>query len=193
MKNIIRALLNNSIIKTLIKWLAIFFYYKSEIFSSKWFTNHYIGYVWLLNGIWFQRVLGFNRLSRYIVHHTTRLSSDENLIIHPDSIDALTSPGCYFQNFAAKIRIGKSVLIGPNVGIITANHDPTNPSEHLPGQDVELGDGCWIGMNCVILPGVVLGPKTIVSAGSVVNKSFPEGNVLIAGIPAEVKKAYTRD
>lgn len=43
-------------------------------------------------------------------------------------------------------------------------------------------------MNSVILPGVILGDRTIVGAGSVVNKSFPEGNVIIAGVPAKIVK-----
>ncbi|HCZ3018802.1 TPA: type 8 capsular polysaccharide synthesis protein Cap8J, partial [Staphylococcus aureus] len=46
----------------------------------------------------------------------------------------------------------------------------------------------WIGMNSVILPGVELGEHTIVGAGSVVTKSFPEGNVVIGGNPAKVIK-----
>jgi acetyltransferase-like isoleucine patch superfamily enzyme len=43
-------------------------------------------------------------------------------------------------------------------------------------------------MNAMILPGVHLGDNTIVGAGSVVTKSFPEGNVVIAGNPAKIIK-----
>jgi len=41
-------------------------------------------------------------------------------------------------------------------------------------------------MNSIILPGVLLGEKTIVGAGSVVTKSFPDGNCIVAGNPAKV-------
>ena len=40
-------------------------------------------------------------------------------------------------------------------------------------------------MNSVILPGVTLGNHTIVGAGSIVTKSFSEGNCIIAGNPAK--------
>jgi acetyltransferase-like isoleucine patch superfamily enzyme len=43
-------------------------------------------------------------------------------------------------------------------------------------------------MNAVILPGVTLGDHTIVGAGSVVTKSFENGNCVIAGNPAKIIK-----
>lgn len=48
-------------------------------------------------------------------------------------------------------------------------------------------------MNSVILPGVTLGNHTIVGAGSVVTKSFPEGNCVIVGNPGRVIKKLVDD
>jgi len=78
------------------------------------------------------------------------------------------------------------------VGIITANHDPADLCRHLPGKPVELGECCWIGMNSVILPGVTLGPHTIVGAGSVVTHSFADGYCVIAGNPARLVRTLDR-
>jgi acetyltransferase-like isoleucine patch superfamily enzyme len=92
--------------------------------------------------------------------------------------------GSYFQNFAACIEIGRGTYVAPNVGLITANHDPLDPSRHLPGANITIGEQCWIGMNATIMPGVELGDHTVVGAGSVVTKSFPQGCVMLAGVPA---------
>lgn len=94
-------------------------------------------------------------------------------------------PGCYIQAMNG-IEIGDYCLFGPNVGLISANHDPMDPKKHLAAPPIKLGDHCWIGMNAVVLPGVVLGPRTSVGAGSVVTGSFPEGNCVLAGNPARV-------
>lgn len=94
-------------------------------------------------------------------------------------------PGTYFQAFG-KINIGRGSYITQNVGIITANHNLHDLDSHSQPRDVNIGEKCWIGMNSVVLPGVTLGPHTIVGAGSVVTKSFPKGNCVIAGNPAKI-------
>jgi len=81
--------------------------------------------------------------------------------------------------------MGKGTQIAPNVGLITANHDLNDLTKHLPARNIMIGEKCWIGMNSVILPGVTLGDRTIVGAGSIVTKSFIGGNCIIAGNPAE--------
>ena len=46
-----------------------------------------------------------------------------------------------------------------------------------------IGDGCWLGANSIILPGVSVGNDAVVGAGSVVTHSIPNGEVW-AGNPA---------
>jgi maltose O-acetyltransferase len=50
---------------------------------------------------------------------------------------------------------------------------------------VTIHESCHIGARTVILPGVEIGPRTIVGAGSVVNKSLPPDTVC-SGNPAKV-------
>lgn len=79
--------------------------------------------------------------------------------------------------------IGDYTQIGPNVVIVSANHDLYDSRKHAPNQ-VIIGKYCWIGAGAKIMPGVTLGDWTIVGAGAVVTKSFADGFCVVAGIPA---------
>ena len=94
-----------------------------------------------------------------------------------------------------KITIGDDVLIASNVCITNENHG-MNPESKTPymdqditGNDVLIGDGSWIGQNVCILPGVTIGKKSIIGAGSVVTKSIPDYSIAV-GNPARVIKTY---
>ena len=108
----------------------------------------------------------------------------ENITFHPDDLNNFQGFGNYFQAIGP-IIIGRGTYIAPNVGIITANHSFRDLDMHTQAEAVTIGEKCWIGMNSVILPGVVLGEGTIVGAGSVVTRSFPEGHCVIGGNPAK--------
>lgn len=54
-------------------------------------------------------------------------------------------------------------------------------------KEVHIGDNCWIGAGAIILPGVTIGNGCVVAAGALVNQDVPD-NVMVAGIPAVVKK-----
>ena len=95
-------------------------------------------------------------------------------------------PGNYIQG-AGKVYIGNYVQLAANVGILSTNHDLYDQREYNH-EEVHIGDYCWVGMNSVVLAGVTLGTRTIVAAGSVVTKSFPEGFCVIGGTPAKVIK-----
>ena len=100
-------------------------------------------------------------------------------------------PNCIIQG-RGKVFIGDYVGIGPNCVIISGNHDVYNQSEVVRKETI-IGDNCWLASSCIILAGVVLGPRTIVGAGSVVTKSFPEGYCVIAGNPAKVVRYINKD
>ncbi len=86
------------------------------------------------------------------------------------------------------VTIGDDVTIAAGTALLT--HDNSVIKCDLDATDyfgrVTIGNSCFIGLRSIILPGVVLGDHTLVGAGSIVTKSFPEGNVVIAGNPARV-------
>lgn len=170
----------------------VFFYfiYDRKYLQSKYFTEEekFIGYKWCWQNLIGQKIRRINGSTPWTVSPYIKISNYNNLIFHPEDINNFQGFGKYFQNFDAKIIIGKGTYIADNVGIITSNHSLKNLDKHLPGKDVVIGEQCWIGMNSVILPGVELGKKTIVGAGSIVTKSFIEGNCVIAGNPAKLIK-----
>mgnify|MGYP004512654017 CR=1 FL=1 len=163
-------------------------FYKSKYLKGKNFENKTDG-IKACHKFWFdQKIKGFNRHCPFPVNPTTTIGNIKNLYFDIDDIDNFWKVGCYYQCWKGQIFIGKGTWIAQNVGIITENHNPDNLDMHLPAQDVHIGKNCWIGMNSVILPGVTLGDKTIVGAGTVVTHSFPEGNCVIAGTPAKIIK-----
>lgn len=99
---------------------------------------------------------------------------------------------CSYLQGAGGIYIGNYVQLGPNVGVISANHDIYDQRVSVK-KPIRIGDYSWIGMGSIVLPGVELGPRTIVGANSVVTKSFPEGYCVIAGNPAKLIKKLNED
>ena len=139
--------------------------------------------------IFFQKICGINRKVYWPVHFSSCVVNYKNIYCGIETCPGFM-PGCYIQG-GDKIIIGNYTQIGPNVGIIGANHDIYNNKYNVKRRPIIIGEYCWIGMNAVILPGVHLGDFTIVAAGSVVSKSFPTGYCIIGGNPAE--KLYTID
>lgn len=61
---------------------------------------------------------------------------------------------------------------------------------NLPRKRTSIGDGCWIGANCIIRQGLHIGKGAVIGAGSVVLKNVPDGEIW-AGNPAKMIKART--
>jgi acetyltransferase-like isoleucine patch superfamily enzyme len=132
-----------------------------------------------------QKITGYNRKVRWPVHFTSQVKC-------PEKISRGTkypgfAKGCYIDGRNG-IIFEENVLTGPNVSIISQNHDSNDFNKYLTGKPIVIRKNSWLSTGCIILPEVELGEHTIVAAGAIVTKSFPEGNQILAGNPAKVIK-----
>lgn len=92
----------------------------------------------------------------------------------------------------ASICIGHDVMVGPQVMMLTGGHAYDDSCRRLIDQKVmtapiSIGSDVWIGARVIILPGVTIGDRVVIGAGSVVTKDLPSGS-LCAGVPCKVIK-----
>ncbi len=93
------------------------------------------------------------------------------------------------------VTIGSRTLFGPNVQIYTATH-PTDWQVRASGLEfakpIVIGEDVWVGGSAVICPGVTIGDRTIIGAGSVVTRDIPS-DVFAAGNPCRVIRHLSSD
>jgi maltose O-acetyltransferase len=85
------------------------------------------------------------------------------------------------------VRIGEHTLFGPAVQIYTPMHplDAAERRQREYGKPVEIGADVWVGGGAIILPGVSIGARTVIGAGSVVTRDIP-ADAFAAGNPCRV-------
>jgi maltose O-acetyltransferase len=91
-----------------------------------------------------------------------------------------------------QVTIGSFTLFGPAVQVYTPMH-PFNAEQRRReefGRPVAIGSDVWIGGGAIILPGVRIGDRAVIGAGSVVTRDIPE-NVFAAGNPCRVVREIT--
>jgi len=113
--------------------------------------------------------------SRKIFFEMTNISIGEGTVINSGFIVS--------DEYEPLLTIGKRVAISPNVVVICSSSPnnsellciPEFKDKYVKSLPVYIGDDSWIGAGAILLPGVEIGKGAIVGAGSVVNKSIPEG------------------
>lgn len=87
------------------------------------------------------------------------------------------------------IRIGDHVTITAGVVLLTHDGGPWIFTERHPSLQrfgaIDIRDNCFIGMDAMIMPGVTIGPNSIVAARSVVTHDVPP-EAIVGGSPARV-------
>jgi len=102
----------------------------------------------------------------------------------------------FYANFdcvildVCEVNIGNNAFLAPGVHIYTAAHPLEAEARNTLseyGKPVTIGNSVWLGGGVIILPGVTIGDRTVIGAGSVVTKDIPSG-VVAAGNPCRVVK-----
>jgi acetyltransferase-like isoleucine patch superfamily enzyme len=107
--------------------------------------------------------------------------------------DGTSIAGSCVLSAAHAVRLGRRVLLARNVYIADHGHAYADTSRAVLDQgitrvqDVEIGDGAWLGQNVVVCPGVRIGRGAVVGANSVVLHDVPDHAVAV-GAPARVVK-----
>lgn len=88
------------------------------------------------------------------------------------------------------VRIGDHTMFGPAVQIYTPLHPMDAPARRQQeyGRPVVIGDDVWVGGGAIICPGVTIGSRSVIGAGSVVTRDVP-ADVFAAGNPCRVVRA----
>lgn len=93
-----------------------------------------------------------------------------------------------------EIVIEDDVFFGPNVYVTDQNHGMDDPAlpigrQTMPEKAVRIGWGSWLGTNTVVVPGVTIGRRVAVGAGSIVTTDLPDNSVAV-GSPARVMRQH---
>lgn len=139
----------------------------------------------------FRKILRQNSEVRWAVHHTSTIRNAHKIKTGKNTWPG-DSPGVYI-NALNGIYVGDYTNIGPNVTIVSANHDFINNDQFSTNDPISIGRYSWLGSGASILPGVVLGDFTIVGAGAVVTKSFPDGYCVLGGNPAKILRYLDKE
>ena len=86
-----------------------------------------------------------------------------------------------------RVEIGDFTLFGPAVQIYTATHPLEAELRRTRefAKPVTIGSDVWVGGAAVILPGVTIGSRSVIGAGSIVTRDVPD-DVFAAGNPCRV-------
>lgn len=89
-----------------------------------------------------------------------------------------------------RVTIGDFTLFGPAVQIYTGTHplEAELRRQQEFSKPVEIGHDVWVGGGAIICPGVKIGSRSVIGAGSVVTRDIPDG-VIAAGVPCRVLRA----
>ena len=104
------------------------------------------------------------------------------------------SIGCDSLGYGVLIPHYGTIVVGRNM---IGNYAVLHTSTCITGNNKIIGNALYLGTGAKMTSRLILGDNVSVGANSLVNKSFPEGNCLLVGAPAVIKRPegawYLRD
>jgi acetyltransferase-like isoleucine patch superfamily enzyme len=122
------------------------------------------------------------------VHYTPEIVIGRDVYIGPN----------LFLACVGRISIGDGSVLSESVFINDSNHGldpeagPIMKQTLVQKGEIIIGNCCFLGLRCAILPGVVLGDHCVVGINSVVTTSFPAYS-MIGGSPARLIRTYSSE
>ena len=135
------------------------------------------GYLDLLEALFGERFENISIVSPFYCDHGYRVKIGKNVTINK---------GCTMMS-VGKVIIEDDVLIGPDVKLVTVNHDLKDRHGLCHFKPVVIKRNAWICIGAIICPGVTVGENAVVAAGAVVTKDVPD-NAIVGGNPAKIIK-----
>lgn len=167
---------------------------KNKTLKFYFFDNGYVNLKWGLffTNIFLKNIVGINREFHGMIHFTSRITQPDRIKIYGNNQKSVrfsfaSSGGCYFQGING-IEVGGGTIFAYGVKVISSNHDKNDKKKHIKTNPIKIGENVWLGANTIILPGVQIGDNSIVGAGAVVTKSFPNNSIIVGNLARLIKQ-----
>ena len=168
MIKMILKVLDDIILRVFVKLL----YPKYERVRKGYMYNYQI----LLRYGIFQKILRINGSVPWPVDFRSKVLDWKNIEkgIMCDPGDSLGN----YINASGGIKFGNNVEMGPNVVIVSVNHDINDQRKYSSKRGVVIGSNVWIGANCTILAGANIGDNVVIGASCVVSGEIPSNSIV---------------
>lgn len=94
------------------------------------------------------------------IYASVRIWSPRNLEI---GTGALVGPRVWLYN-QGRIEIGAHAVISQDASICASTHDVDSPDFALQKRPVSIGNGCWVGAEAFVGPGVTMATASVLGA-----------------------------
>lgn len=151
--------------------------------NERWYIyryKHELRYVEYYKNVEKRGLLGVIRKLLFVVHWYMykHLSWKLHCTIYPNTI----GPGFHLFHIGGFIHIGPENIIGQNCTIL-----PGVLLASSKQQRRVIGDNCYFGVGCKVIPAVNIGNNVTIGANTVVTKDIPD-DAVVAGVPAKIIK-----